>query len=239
MIWYRHYTGGLQSTLRIWFNPSRTINLIKPIFSIGITTLNYIYLTFCLVFYPWFTLVSGSHLFSIFTLSSTFCLVNDISSFHFRWILWWKDFFSCHVFRKQPLVANVFVCLSPRHPLFLLALAKNALHGDSGLTKGGSSDLLLAVPQAPLLILHLLMLLLGVISQKTDMSAALRWADDRDPCISQTGTLLNLPVSSLQPCTFDGILLSVLSGLWQIVCKSICNIIQTNYSSNMLCFCFA
>ncbi len=113
-----------------------TINLIKPIFSIGITTLNYIYLTFCLVFYPWFTLVSGSHLFSIFTLSSTFCLVNDISSFHFRWILWWKDFFSCHVFRKQPLVANVFVCLSPRHPLFLLALAKNALHGDSGLTKG-------------------------------------------------------------------------------------------------------
>lgn len=94
---------------------------------------------------------------------------------------------------------NVFVCLSPRHPLFLLALAKNALHGDSGLTKGGSSDLLLAVPQAPLLILHLLMLLLGVISQKTDMSAALRRADDRDPCISQTGKLLNLPQFTAVP----------------------------------------
>lgn len=80
-------------------------------------------------------------------------------------------FFLPHAFIKQLLV-NVFVCLSTRHPLFLLALAKNALHGDGCPTKGGSSDLLLL--QAPLLILHLLMLLLGEISQKTDMSAALR-----------------------------------------------------------------
>lgn len=132
------------------------------------------------------------------------------------------NFSLSHAFMKQPLL---MFCLSFNKTSFVsFSISQKCIawwwwSSKRGLIWSAAP----AVLQAPLLILHLLMLLLGVISQKTDISAALRWADDRCSYNQPTGKLLNLSVSSLQP--FHLWWNTVISRLCHI---SVCNIINTN-----------